>query len=222
MGGCLIALAAAAALTGCSSGSSTPAAPTTGHQALARLLTNADLPDGIKTDDYPNSSSLSGGPPFAQESCTNLIDPAGALAYNGPKVPIYAVQELIKSSPPHAADPEAQSWGGAEYVIVYRADGAQQAMTGVSQLVRTCARSAETISNNGISVTLRVHLSTIPGIGDQTLDVQVRTSNGAFSLASDWTVTRSGHALLVVSEDNTVETQYLLPVMQAAWKAYSQ
>lgn len=221
--GCLTALAAAAILTSCSGGSSTPAAPATGRQAVARLVTNAELPDGIRTNGSPGSSALKGGPPFTQHNCIDLVDGPGFFAYNGSAAAIYANEELAKRPPANAVYPELQAWPGDEALIVYRGDGAQEAMSGVTEVVRKCARSAQNVDSNGINVTLRAHLTTISGIGDLTLNVEVRTqeSNGR-PVASDWTVTRSGNALLVVSEGPTIETQYLLPVAQAAWKAYSQ
>jgi hypothetical protein len=130
---------------------------------------------------------------------------------------------LTKNLAAVIVDPYAQQWEGGEGISVYRQGQAQQAMASLARLAARCATSVQVEDNNGVHISTREHLIKLAGMGDQALDIEVRsTVNGAI-MSADWIIIRSGRCLLTVSQQpasGTDITQYLQVAARAAWRAF--
>lgn len=197
------------------------------HELDARLATSAQFDDGIRVAlssfNPGQGAHAATGPSFSQAPCSSLESPGLTLGY-GAQPQLTGNTMLVKSLVKVVTDPTTQEWGGGEILSVYPAStDARQVMAGVAGLAARCRNAAQVQQSIGVQISTREHLVTVPRVGDQAFDIEVRTTSPAGGdVASDWVVIRSGRCLLVVDEQAAPEAgwKYLQPTAQTAWRVF--
>lgn len=244
--GCLAALAIVITSTACGGkapaqvpGSSTakPAAaivaPTTLRQLQARLVTTADLPDGITA--YINQalpSLPSQSPKPGPAPCGDLVVASALFGYR-PAPTLSANASLVRKLDPS----RGLNWEATESSFAYRAGQAGQVLTDMAASVDRCAGGSVKVTIPQGTVVVRVHETRLTGLGDEAIDIQIRTTvhnekqtlpggvtvpAGTGMVSSDAIAIRSGNCLLVIWEmGNPLSwNKYLTEATQAAWRAF--
>lgn len=142
------------------------------------------------------------------------------------KVPAASADEGLYKVASLAEDPTGTGWQGSEFLYLYRSGQASQIMTGLDRTAGRCAAAPITSGSGGSALTYRERVSTLRDMGDEALDVEVRTAtfpSGVF-VAADWIVIRSGNVLIVTDEMGNISTldKYLTVATSAAWHAYEK
>jgi hypothetical protein len=197
------------------------------HELDARLATAAQFHDGIRVSlssfNPGQGAHAAPGPSFSQAPCSSLESPESALEY-GDQPQLTGNTMLVKSLEKVVTDPTTQEWGGGEILSVYpTSTDARQVMAGVAGLAARCRNAAQVQQSIGMQISTREHLVTVPRVGDQAFDIEVRTTSPAGGdVASDWVIIRSGRCLLAVDEQAAPEAgrKYLQPVAQTAWRVF--
>lgn len=160
-------------------------------------------------------------------ACGQLV--TGTLYFPNLDVPLASADETLERTVSEAVDPTGLGWMGAEYLYLYRPGQASQIMADIVRTARRCSAKPISQGGGGASVAYREYLSTLRGMGDEAVEVNVHSAvfhsppslSGLFS-ASNWIVIRSGNVLLLTDEMGNLSTldKYLTAATSAAWNAY--
>jgi hypothetical protein len=212
------------------------AAPTTLKQLQARLVTTADLPDGIRAfTDRQTQPFLPGQSPQAWPvNCHDLYLGSALFGYR-PAPALSAKADLIRN----VNSALSLHWDGQEALFAYRPGQAGQVLADMAASVDRCAAGSVPVTNASGNFVIRVRESRHAGLGDEAIDIQIRTTfhdkkqtlPGGLTMpartgiiSSDAVAIRSGDCLLVVWEmGNPVSwNKYLTDATAAAWRAFRE